>query len=136
MRLAILLIHTEHKFSRHYRAAVFNRIFAEELAACGLLEGASANIVAVQWHERTKTNPDWIDICRPGAGAADAPARDAMRQRIQQAMASDNGTNGAMSGGRVGENLTVKRATSIPATPRARRDDTGREAAATSRSQK
>lgn len=84
LRLALHILKTDQaRLSAKEHTRVFNKLFEEHLADCGLTRGASPKSLTAQWLDRR--NKDWARIAEAEKTQADELRRLALKERIRKA---------------------------------------------------
>ncbi|GIZ48684.1 hypothetical protein CKM354_001173400 [Cercospora kikuchii] len=88
MQVALHLISAEFNLAGQARADLFSKVFAKELAARGIHDGARPNVLNAQYNMRNR--PDkakiWFKICADPTTQEDIDLRESFRGRIRQAL--------------------------------------------------
>ncbi|KAF2206731.1 hypothetical protein CERZMDRAFT_103032 [Cercospora zeae-maydis SCOH1-5] len=87
MRVGLCLIITEFKAVAEDKTVLFNKVFAGELTASGVRDGARTKVLNAQWNE-SKTKEHWRSITAAPTTREEVILREGLRRRIRQAFQS------------------------------------------------
>ncbi|SMQ50649.1 unnamed protein product [Zymoseptoria tritici ST99CH_3D7] len=83
MRVVLYMIFEEFVFDKTKKKEIFDTIFHEHIAKCGLTDGVPWNRLTAQLAERTKHTAKWAVICQPPTSDAEKRLRAELKQKIE-----------------------------------------------------
>ncbi|KJX97390.1 hypothetical protein TI39_contig498g00010 [Zymoseptoria brevis] len=83
MRVVLYMIFEEFVFDKAKKKEIFDTIFREHIAKCGLTDGVPFSRLTVQLSERRKHVANWTIVCQPPASDAEKRLRAELKQKIE-----------------------------------------------------
>lgn len=86
LRLGLHLLNSDYRLTRKQLTIVFNSVFAEYLASCGLPHGAKESSVNAQYAKSERVKPAWAFLRAVSLSQAEEDRRKTLRNKIHVAL--------------------------------------------------